>query len=1018
MPVVEEVLAGYNCTIFAYGQTGTGKTFTMEGERSEDSRLTWEEDPLSGIIPRALHQVFEDLQKQSDVEFSVRVSFLELYNEELFDLLGSSTDPLRLRIYEDNTKKGSVIISGLEEVVVRSKDEVFEILQRGTSKRQTAATLMNAVSSRSHSVFSVTIHIKENTMDGEELLKTGKLYLVDLAGSENIGRSGAVDKRAREAGNINQSLLTLGRVITALVEHAPHVPYRESKLTRLLQDSLGGRTKTSIIATVSPASVNLEETLSTLDYAFRAKNITNRPEINQKLTKKALLREYNEEIERLRRDLQACREKNGIYVAEENYIAMQNKITQQEDVIQDLEENIECIRLEMKNLSELFTDTKEELKVTSENLAVTSQNLEATTEILKETSEELLVTKKIRDEKEFLLSEHAKNEEVLYSEAQELLSTAQASISDVKGLHDKIDRKKAVEKHNEEEVSNFSEDLLNILSDVQKMIRNVHHETKELNTQACLQIDEIASQHKREILATRQNVESYVDAMHKDLKETLHHHASFHQKGLEWGETTHKTYTQLQCEAKMSCHKIQAEITEQLKKVQKDYLDQTNLLKETTAVLWDQKEQMFLSLTKCHSEIISYLAKMVSSCCQHIDELNKQNVAMKDYLETVSTRESVLEDQLKELLSTRRKEYNQMMEKAKTHLDTHHKSNATFTIELKRQEKEMSGLMETNIQSIKNQVQTYVEKNANVVELVAQTLVLRDEVFPSTINKTEAAIEQNDKFWDVGSDSLQQSIIDLKKFSEEFKDSQEQKLENMTAHCNQHISTMKASIEENNTAFNAKSSHASSLLNSVFSTLDQGLEKPEKELENSKDLVDEFFTKRLKKDMPTGFTPQRCEFRYPQKLTKTNDHEALLEEFRAQKTSLDPLVVNLDAKMETADDQVEVEIVPEELRRSESNLSTAGSEKSSYSAISTSGVSNASAKSKMSDAEACKENKPRAMRPPQTTNSKKMPKAFAKTPTKTKTPSKSALQSNQNQQIPNVGNPRTRLPLKSNNPSS
>lgn len=111
-----------------------------------------------------------------------------------------------------------------------------------------------------------------------------------MAGSENIGRSGAVDKRAREAGNINQSLLTLGRVITALVERAPHVPYRESKLTRMLQDSLGGRTRTSIIATISPAQVNLEETLSTLDYAHRAKNITNRPEVNQKLTKKAMLK--------------------------------------------------------------------------------------------------------------------------------------------------------------------------------------------------------------------------------------------------------------------------------------------------------------------------------------------------------------------------------------------------------------------------------------------------------------------------------------------------------------------------------------------------------------------------------------------------------------------------------------------------------------------------------------------------------------------------------------------------------
>ncbi|PSN39062.1 Kinesin-like protein KIF11-A [Blattella germanica] len=287
--MISEVLAGYNCTVFAYGQTGTGKTFTMEGERSQNVDISWDNDPLSGIIPRALSNLFDEL-RILQVEFTVRVSFLELYNEELIDLLSPSHDSSKIRLFEDTTKKGSVIIQGLEELLVDNKNQVYSIMEKGSIKRQTASTLMNAQSSRSHTVFSITVHIKENSVEGEELVKTGKLNLVDLAGSENIGRSGAVDKRAREAGNINQSLLTLGRVITALVERAPHVPYRESKLTRLLQDSLGGRTKTSIIATISPALCNLDETLSTLDYAHRAKNIMNRPEINQKLTKKTIIK--------------------------------------------------------------------------------------------------------------------------------------------------------------------------------------------------------------------------------------------------------------------------------------------------------------------------------------------------------------------------------------------------------------------------------------------------------------------------------------------------------------------------------------------------------------------------------------------------------------------------------------------------------------------------------------------------------------------------------------------------------
>ncbi|RWS20335.1 kinesin-like protein KIF11, partial [Leptotrombidium deliense] len=315
-PLIEQVIAGYNCTVFAYGQTGTGKTYTMEGERTGEE-FSWEDDPLSGMIPRALHQLFETLPE--NMEHTIGVSFIELYNEELYDLLSPVDDTARLKIYDDPVKKGSVIISGLEEINVHTKAQIYEILRKGSEKRQTAATLLNACSSRSHTIFSVTVHIKENSIDGEELLKIGKLNLVDLAGSENIGRSGASEKRAREAGNINQSLLTLGRVITSLTEKAPHIPYRESKLTRLLKDSLGGRTKTSIIATISPNVVDAEDTLSTLEYAQRAKKITNKPEVNQKLSKKTLLREYTAEIERLRRDLMACREKNGFYISEANY---------------------------------------------------------------------------------------------------------------------------------------------------------------------------------------------------------------------------------------------------------------------------------------------------------------------------------------------------------------------------------------------------------------------------------------------------------------------------------------------------------------------------------------------------------------------------------------------------------------------------------------------------------------------------------------------------------------------------
>uniref|UniRef100_A0A8C7N6R6 Kinesin-like protein n=1 Tax=Oncorhynchus kisutch TaxID=8019 RepID=A0A8C7N6R6_ONCKI len=466
-PILDEVIGGYNCTVFAYGQTGTGKTFTMEGERSPNEEFTWEEDPLAGIIPRTLHQIFEKLS-ESGTEFSVKVSLLEIYNEELFDLLSPFPDVTeRLQLFDDPRNKRGVIIKGLEEITVHNKNEVYQILERGSAKRKTASTLMNAYSSRSHSVFSVTIHMKEITVDGEELVKIGKLNLVDLAGSENIGRSGAVDKRAREAGNINQSLLTLGRVITALVEKRPHVPYRESKLTRILQDSLGGRTKTSIIATVSPASINLEETLSTLDYANRAKNIMNKPEVNQKLTKRTLIKEYTEEIERLKRDLAATRDKNGVYLSSENYESMAAAISSQEDHITEYTEKIAAVEEELKSVTELFEDRKEKLDKCTNDLEEKNQKLQ-------ETHRDLQQTKQKLTEEEFIVSELATTEEKLYTTADKLLTTVDESTKDVSGLHAKLERKKKVEEHNSEIQMSFADCMDAMFSQMQKSVEDQH----------------------------------------------------------------------------------------------------------------------------------------------------------------------------------------------------------------------------------------------------------------------------------------------------------------------------------------------------------------------------------------------------------------------------------------------------------------------------------------------------------------------------------------------------------------
>ena len=452
-PVVSEVIEGYNCTIFAYGQTGTGKTYTMEGYRSvESDTISWDDDPEVGIIPRAVSQLYSTLNSFSNCEYSIKVSFIELYNEELTDLLSDKSldKDEKLRIYEDPNRKGSVIIPNLEEKLAPNKNEVYKILQKGAERRQTAATFMNAQSSRSHSIFTLTVFIKEKAIgDGEERIKVGKLNLVDLAGSENIERSGATGKRATEAGKINKSLTTLGRVITALVEFRDHIPYRESNLTRLLQDSLGGKTKTTIIATISPAFCNIEETLSTLDYAHKAKSIRNKPEINQKLVKKTLIKEYTEEIEKLKRELHAMREKTGVYLPQDMYDSFIAQNDSRKDEIRDLSQKIGTLSEQLESVKQQLLETKDELSENRDKLYKAESEL-AHSKFKLDTTERHLA------EYKYIATEHLTNEHELFNQAQNLVQLNADAHEDICGLHEKINNLKTVNHNNRELASHFS----------------------------------------------------------------------------------------------------------------------------------------------------------------------------------------------------------------------------------------------------------------------------------------------------------------------------------------------------------------------------------------------------------------------------------------------------------------------------------------------------------------------------------------------------------------------------------
>ncbi|MCJ1245237.1 kinesin motor protein cin8 [Trapelia coarctata] len=437
-PILEEMLQGYNCTIFAYGQTGTGKTYTMSGDLSDKLGLL---SDSAGIIPRVLYSLFAKLEAD-DVESSVKCSFIELYNEELRDLLALD-DNTKLKMFEDGQKKGhsATIVQGMEESHIKSATAGIKLLQNGSHKRQVAATKCNDLSSRSHTVFTITVYIKKTAEDGQDFVSAGKLNLVDLAGSENIQRSGAENKRAAEAGLINKSLLTLGRVINALVDKGSHIPYRESKLTRLLQDSLGGRTKTCIIATVSPAKSNLEETISTLDYAFRAKNIRNKPQINQMLSKKTLLREFTTEIEKLKSELIATRQRNGVYLSNENYEEITVESESRRILSEEQKARIETMEANLRNkVQELFSLTTNFTILKKDN-EITRQALEDTNEVLEKTEIVLADTRQNLAEETLFRKAHQATEAQLSAVGDQLISTLDKAVSDVHGLHSKIERK-------------------------------------------------------------------------------------------------------------------------------------------------------------------------------------------------------------------------------------------------------------------------------------------------------------------------------------------------------------------------------------------------------------------------------------------------------------------------------------------------------------------------------------------------------------------------------------------------
>ncbi|KAK8946121.1 125 kDa kinesin-related protein [Platanthera guangdongensis] len=469
-PLVSDVLEGFHCTIFAYGQTATGKTYTMEGGKMANNGELHSD---AGVIQRSAQKCFEELEAKR-AKYIMKVSFLEIYNEEITDLLSSKKweflddkSTRRITLMEDG--KGGVFVRGMEEDIVYSADEIYKILDNATTRRHSTANLLNKHSSRSHSIFSITIHIKDISREGQEIIKIGKLNLVDLAGSVNILRSGAREGRAREAGEINKSLLTLGRVINALVDESSHVPYRDSKLTRLLRNSLGGKTKACIIATISPSIHCLEETLCTLDYAHRARNIKSKPEINQKIMESTMMKDLNYEIDRLKKELNATNEKNSIHISRDCFL--------QEDEKKAIAEKMERIELKLKFkdkqlivLQELYDSQQYLTADLIEELDHNQIKLEGSEKMVLDQEEKYQKAKCVIRENERLIMKLQHSERELVEHAQSLRSELEFNDADISSLLCKIEHKCNIEERNQIILQRFQSHLTQQLHILLKIV--------------------------------------------------------------------------------------------------------------------------------------------------------------------------------------------------------------------------------------------------------------------------------------------------------------------------------------------------------------------------------------------------------------------------------------------------------------------------------------------------------------------------------------------------------------------
>ncbi|CAM1504498.1 Fc.00g020890.m01.CDS01 [Cosmosporella sp. VM-42] len=882
-PILEEMLAGYNCTIFAYGQTGTGKTYTMSGDMTETLGMLSDE---AGIIPRVLQQLFRKLELD-DAESTVKCSFIELYNEELRDLLAAD-EGVKLKIYDDNSRRGhsSTVVQGMEEKHIKNAAEGVKVLQEGSLKRQVAATKCNDLSSRSHTVFTITTYVRKPNEHGvDALVSAGKLNLVDLAGSENIQRSGAENKRAAEAGLINKSLLTLGRVINALVDRSSHIPYRESKLTRLLQDSLGGRTKTCIIATISPAKSNLEETISTLDYAFRAKNIRNKPQLNPMVEKKTLLRDFTNEIEKLKSELISTRQRNGVYLANDVYEEMTAQSESRRIVTEEQAAKIETLESNLRNkVQELFSLTSTFMGLKKDHEGTKAQ-LDDAKEVLDQTEIVLAATRKTLAEETHLRKAHQQTEQKLTEIGGQLINKLHRTVQDVDGLRAKNKRKSDLQSLNRATWGTSQGQVADVTSMVERRIQEFQEEQQEHIASVAQRMDEFVDRELQKLSSTQTFLDEHLTSF-ADSKKQL----------LEQKQKSKEDMDEILEEIKVVRDTVKERMGESLQAISHAAERiSADVVNEMTG-FHSQLHTSYSALGKDFKNIFEDLVRHLTAQRSESDNLRRQLQSATNTIviqnATISTRiQDALEEERRQGIEDRQKLVTQIANLINTQAETQETRLAEKAALIKKSVAESNTSLEEAVSNYGQGMDTWDVKEGELLDEVKKSreqlkIKLKDDW--TAANEHSTSIQNTAK--SVHAETVRvvdEQINDLDVQMEALDDFVTRaRVENGHHHEThaQSVQVLTHTVEE---SFGNISSHFKTTFNRVqnlgeemdldLNDLQDGLEPLEDQLcQPLSNLREGIAGTALHEYQPTGETPAKVQYHYPTTLPKTQPHDILI----------------------------------------------------------------------------------------------------------------------------------------------